>query len=518
MRNFYILLKSQFINVFNVSRKNKKSVDKEKRAPLRIAIIVLITALLSGVCFFYALLFGEGLVLSKELYMLTPFMIGFSSILNLFLSFYSVGSVLFSNKDYDLLSSMPIKKSSIIFAKLAFMYVTSLLITLIATLPSYFAILYLGESLSFKYVTLTFLSAFFAPLLVIAVATLLATAIHLALAGLKRKTLWQNLLMPALFIAFFGLGFIGEGQSAVTLISKLYFVTPILVKGTAEVGYFFLYLAINVLSFAVTTFIVCVFYHRINTLMRRSYKNKNFKLQKQIKSSKKKALVKRELKTLFSIPIYLLNVITGPVISLVGSIVFTVMVFNMGGDEGLKQLAMAIVPAVLLFTHMLAPSTASCISLEGKSFWVIKSAPIKESHFLACKLGSNFLVNTLPAVVSSLILSIFVAPSIRFVLIIFVFAVGGSVLSGNLGLLFNLKFPKMNWENEAQVAKNGLPVLLSMVVAFVLVGISVAITVLCKTAFAIELAMLIEALFILVSTVITFYFIMAKGPEMLRKI
>jgi ABC-2 type transport system permease protein len=252
--------------------------------------------------------------------------------------------------------------------------------------------------------------------------------------------------------------------------------------------------------------------------MRRNYKNKNFKLQKQQRNSQKRTLAKRELRTLFSIPVYLLNVITGPILSIICSVVLAVMVSKTGGDTAVKQILMAIAPAILLFMHMLVPSTASSISLEGKNYWIIKSSPIKESHYLACKLGTNFLVNTIPAAISCIILSIFVAPSFKFVLTLFVFAVGGSILSGNLGLLFNLKFPKLNWENEAQIVKYGLPLILTMIITFVLVGVSVATSVLPKTAYAVELAMLIESLFIVVSSVITFYFVMKKGPEMLKKV
>ncbi len=93
--------------------------------------------------------------------------------------------------------------------------------------------------------------------------------------------------------------------------------------------------------------------------------------------------------------------------------------------------------------------SASSVSLEGKSLWILQSLPVSRREIINSKLGLHFLV-TAPA---SALFTLAAAVVFRFSLISGVLAVllppAVVLLLGEIGLMLNLRFPVFDWENEA---------------------------------------------------------------------
>ncbi len=519
MSNFLLLLKTQFINILQTSSKKKKKQENVKGLSFKIGVTAVIAVLIVSVAYFYSRMFAEMLILSGDIYKLTPLMIGYGALVNMIFSFYSVGSVLFSNKDYELLSSLPVKKTTIVLSKLAVMLITSVALSLVISLPSLFVFSYYGAVLSTSYVFYCLILAIFAPLVIIAMITLIATAIYLAFARAKRKTLLQTLALFLFFVALFVIGFVsGEEGNMLAVVERIYFLFPIIIKATTDWTYLLLFIGISVVSFIIISLFVGIFYHKINTLLKRSYKVKNFKLKDYQATSQIKSVLFRELKMFFSYPIYIMNVLLGPIISIVASIAIAVLIQKMGGVVEVREMIITIVPSVLIFAHTLVSSTATAISIEGKSFWVIKTSPVKSKDLINAKLLVNVLLNVLPAVLSSLVIAIFVAPDVLYAFIIAVIIIGGALLSGTVGLLFNLRFPKLQWENPNQVAKNGLPILLCMLVCMIFSAYSIAVIFIANETFTPIILFSILAGVMVIANILCYILLIKKGTKMLEKI
>ena len=102
--------------------------------------------------------------------------------------------------------------------------------------------------------------------------------------------------------------------------------------------------------------------------------------------------------------------------------------------------------------------------------------------FIANFSNSNFLVKNgcandliVPTIVVASVVFGIVLHSLLAGVLIFLITLIFLMLTNILGILINLWVPKLNWENEVQVVKQSLSVLLSMVFNFVLAVVPVVI-------------------------------------------
>ena len=126
---------------------------------------------------------------------------------------------------------------------------------------------------------------------------------------------------------------------------------------------------------------------------------------------------------------------------------------------------------MLFFGFLLAMTNTTCssISLEGKSLWIMKTIPQKPLTILL----SKFLVQMaicLPALfIDTLLVSIAFGFNIFNYLSVVIICSLISVTNALFGLIANLYFHRFDFINDAQVVKNGLPVLLSLLFSYVLI-------------------------------------------------
>ena len=129
---------------------------------------------------------------------------------------------------------------------------------------------------------------------------------------------------------------------------------------------------------------------------------------------------------------------------------------------------------VLLFGLFLGFSSYSFtmgVSRDGEDFFFMRGLPMNWGAYLASKFVSPFLLSTVPMllliVVALVLLGVPVAPSIYLVCVY----LGSTVSLGLLSLGLGALFPRLTWDNEAQLVKGGGATL--MVFAGVLVGLVV---------------------------------------------
>ena len=127
MRNFFILLKCQAKSLFGLNKRlhsNKKGFFK---GVFGVALmLLLIGAAIVYYCYsFINPIFSE---LQENYYEIFTTIFSLCFLINVFYSFYSAGSVLYGFKDYEMLSSLPVRNSTIVLSKLFTMVISNLLI------------------------------------------------------------------------------------------------------------------------------------------------------------------------------------------------------------------------------------------------------------------------------------------------------------------------------------------------------------------------------------------------------
>ncbi|MCX7950352.1 MAG: ABC transporter permease [Clostridiales bacterium] len=185
-----------------------------------------------------------------------------------------------------------------------------------------------------------------------------------------------------------------------------------------------------------------------------------------------KALFNREFKLMNREPVYFLN---GPLVIVFLPVIFGIMFFtNNKAMEGINTLLINMQNVKLIFIYsiiaiIMLGSTASIaptsISREGNGIYVLKSLPISPMDIIKAKFLHAALFGALGAVITCIATIYF---KMSFGYIVLAFIVGNLWLFASylVGILIELKWPKLNWDNPQKPMKQNVNVIVSLFITF----------------------------------------------------
>lgn len=526
MRDFISLFKVQFLSANGLAGSQKKKTRATSPKSAIITIALLAVALIAF-GYIYAKMFGEVLALTDSLYKLIPAMVAVCVLVNFFFSFYSSTTALFGFKDFDLLSSLPVKTRTVVLAKLFNMYVADLFFTVAIMLPSFVVYAKLSAALTIGYALKYVLIILFSPLIAMTASIIVGLALSLLSSLFRFKNLVNIILLLLFMVGIFSLsfitGFASEDETAAVdvtgVLFKIYLLATWLIKSDTNFWYAILYILVNFAAIAVVAVFITAFYSKLNAILTAKKKVKNFKLKTYNGKSIASSLYGKEMKRLFSCPSYAVNCIMGVVMTVLFAVALLVVVNLLKAETVLPQEfgeAIAVfATAVFAFTFLLAPSTYCSISLEGKAFWIIKTSPVDIKSVFDAKLLVNATFYLPTALVVSVVAAIALKLSFAVALLVVLSALLLAVLGGSLGLIFNILFPRMNWDNDGQAVKQSGASLLCVLSGFVFTAIFVVCGIYVKLS-AVWL-LFIETAFLFAVNIIAYWFISKKGELVLNK-
>ncbi|MBR5192543.1 MAG: hypothetical protein IKW33_03950 [Clostridia bacterium] len=513
MRNFFAIFKTQVLSYFGINKMLKGGKKGKLRLAGLIAVALAIGLFLSGCVYLYSFVFSEIIPLVD----IVPTFNSVSALVCFVFSFYIIGETLFGFKDYDVLCSMPIKTHVIILAKLSLLLLVNAVFSIFLVVPS---IIFVGKStpLTFGYVISSIVMAIFTPTLSLAISIIVGVIVAFISTNFKNKGTAQTIFYFLLTIGLLVASFLSANPAEI--LNKIAFFAPIYVKGQTSIVYMLIYLAICIISVAIIITLLCTFYKKLNTLLLSKKTTKNYVLEKANTSSLYKSLVKKEIKRLFSSPTYAVNCCMGLVFTLflIGGLVYLSI-------EGLLSLitpdivlmCAVFLPTYVVFSFTLAPTTCCSISIEGKTFWLIKTFPIDVNTYFKAKLTVNFLLNTLVAFLSTIILGIVFGLGIEYLLLLAIISFAMPTFAGTFGLLIDLRFANFKWKTEQEVVKSGQGILFCCLMAMVLSAM------LGVTAYFWGLSnpliyLILVAIFSIIINAVVLVILLEKGEKMLIKL
>ena len=173
---------------------------------------------------------------------------------------------------------------------------------------------------------------------------------------------------------------------------------------------------------------------------------------------------------------------------------------------------------IVLFVGTLTSITSSSISLEGKTINITKSLPISEKMILKSKILMALIIELPFILISDLLFIIKFTPSITYIIILLLLSIITIVLSAIIGLLVNLKYPKLNASSDTEVVKQSASSMIS-----VFIGITIAIISLLginyfSDKYSLMSLMSINVLILLITTVILYQILINFGPKEYKKL
>ena len=215
-------------------------------------------------------------------------------------------------------------------------------------------------------------------------------------------------------------------------------------------------------------------------------------LEKNVKqNSAWKAFMQKELRILFRTPAYIMNCVIS---SFIWPVVLGIGIFSSGSMNGaeLKGIVEAFKDAKVLGIFLVAVFAMSIvfsggngiastsISREGQNLFVSKYLPISFRDQIIARIMPGIILSSIAIFGSMGLIYIFfgipiivIVPSIIVILL-------GMLLTSFVGILLELKFPKLIWDNEQKAVKQNMNFVITMFGSWAIAALFVAAVVMLK--------------------------------------
>ena len=489
MNKIFALIKASMtedMNIFRVSTKKKNNFTK-------IVLPILIALLLMGVIYSYAdTLIKQLKSVNMELVLLSIFII-VTSILTLVEGIYKSSNLLFNCKDDNLLLSLPISKRTVLFIRVFKFYVFELLYNSLFLLPAIIVYaIYMNPSISYYLLSLIGLLLF--PIVPILFSCLIGTIIAFISSKFKGKNIVQTIItvLFLLGIMYFSYNFEGlilnianNASSINDFITKIYYPAGVYIELIQQFSIIKLleFIFLNLILFILTIFIIGKIYFKINSSTK-SIKLNNTNIIYIIKTTSPiKALIKKEFSRFVNSTVFITNAGFGLVLHILACIFISIKFDSVANSliqqmptitlEHITSYMPVLLFGLICFSSFMTSITSSMISLEGKSINILKSLPIKPYKIVQSKVFAAILIMIPCILIGNIIIFIRFKFDLLSIFLILIATFLFPVISETIGIIINLKYPKMDAKNDTEVVKQSMSSSISVFIGIALLGITV---------------------------------------------
>lgn len=387
--------------------------------------------------------------------------------------FFSSFNFIFKAKDYDLLASFPIKNWIVILSKLTSLLLFCYAVGFIFFTPiAVFYFVFAGFNfLAFLFTIIGFLLL---PLFPMFIGLLLSFLVNFVTINFRYKNILNLILLIALFVFImimsfrmqdFMLNIATNAQTTYGTMLNIYFPSLFISKAIAYNDFLNLlyFVLVSVVPFLLLVFALAKKYKFFNSYFNRSANVKSVAYQAKSKNPVI-SMLNKEYGRIFSSPMVLLNSCAGPLILIIFAIsVLTGTMDMFGVVEGFS-----ISILIICISNLLASTTTTTFSLEGKYFWLLKTLPVSLTQIIFGKMLAMFMLFIIPNIIAVTILSIFFNFSILQVVLILILMLSSIILSATMGIIIDLKHCNLHWSSEIAMVKQSANVLIFMLIGFIL--------------------------------------------------
>lgn len=477
MNNLWLLIKVQIQSLLlrQSAKKNRKKALTGITTLLLLGGIFMYMAVTYVTTMVFAFPEGTQHVALYVMGMMTAFML-------LIFGYQSAGGHLFGFKDYDLLMSLPVKKSEVLLSKFLSFLFLEYFYGFFLLAPS-IIIVGIACHYNFLYYLLGIIAWMLAPVVPMVIASLLAYCSMYLAGKFKYKNLMNNLfyilLMAVMFVLIFYYQSLmnktaGELLGIITAINTYMPFIGYLFNGMVDgnILQFGIGIFMNVITLVLFIWLFSKQFARLNGQIGTGYKMKDFKLVKSKGHSSFTALLQKEIRMYFSNTVYFMNTAIMPILMVIG---FGYLCFFMRDEIQLLMsqfygLVLPIFSGGLLLLSLMTCTTNASISLEGENFDVLKSYPVTEKEIFNAKIALNLLVILPCALISIVLAFITFHMSITDVLLCILTVLTSSYFISAFGLALNLNYYRLDWDNAAVVVKQSMPVFITIMGGMVVGG------------------------------------------------
>lgn len=466
---------SQDMSLFKIKSKQKSKLSKIL-FPIMLAAVLMLS-IGSNIA-----IIAESLAKVNLTFIILTLFIVLTAILTIIEGIYKSQGILFEARDNDLLFSLPIKKSHIFFTRVFKLLTFQFVYNAVFMIPA-IVVYAMYEKTNIYFYIISLVMLFILPIIPTIIGCIFGYAVKAISSRFKSKNLVQIISTMLILLGVFYISFntqnvienlIQNATSINDMITKIYYPAGLYINLISRFNIieFILLIATSIIPGILFIYIASIFYFKIISRLKGSRAVK-VKKDKKIEKSEVKvrtpliALIRKELRRFFTSPVFIINAGFALVLMVVFTVALSVNArgiiesFIAQDELGIDiELALNFVPkiylAVLAFTSFLTCITCSMISLEGKTFNILKSLPVGAPKILLAKLLTSMVISMPVFLVCDIAFFVIFKPAIIDILQIILATAIIPTFVGLLGLLANLKYPKMNAASDTEVVKQSM--------------------------------------------------------------
>ena len=503
MKDVLKLTKILLKNSFQGEKKNK---SKTIGRLLVLLAYILIFGYLAAIVVFLCYQLLNFLIKLNQPAIYLNLILGATVAVALFRTLFSAVNVLYFSKDLEYLLPLPINPSKILMAKWNVLVISNYIIEIFIVLPALilYGIMLDQGVLYYLYVALVFVLL---PVIPVILISFLMSILMRFTKFIKNKDFVQYLTVAITLLIVIGVQFIGTGEQiteaevyemltktngVVEYMSKAFSTITVSLK--ALINSENLSGLINIVILFVVTVIFYILLAKFSSKMyiksatsslSNGIKRKeNLKISGYKQNSKVGSYIKKEFLNLIRNPIFCMQCILPPILF---PFIFAIPIYlEISKDEvatsEFMQVAnsflaspamLGIVLAILGFIFMFNFISATAVSRDSENAILMKTFPISLKKQTIYKMLPAVIMNVFPILFVLVVLKLLVGVSYIYLGIITFLAMLVNFLVNYIGILIDLKNPKLNWSSEYTVVKQNMNIFYLMVVVLIEVGILV---------------------------------------------
>ncbi|HEO4727654.1 TPA: hypothetical protein VA072_001271 [Streptococcus agalactiae] len=476
MKNTVILVKNQVINLLNIG-----NGEKNKKETL-IYISLSLFSVFMLVCLYN--FFSIKSIIEIGLYKYAvSYGVSISFFFVVLATIFRSNSIFFYNKDFEMLSSFPVKKSEIIASKFFLLYLIDLIICESVLLPDVILLL-LKQYISIELFLIFLVASIIIPIIPMCVASGLAILIEMLGSLCKRKNIVNITLSFLLFMGYFIVILINR-EAKYSALEKIIENKLIKIFPFAKLFYIgeslqirlVIFLFISVAIFSLYFTFSMKNYDKIHLFLNRSFQGKrDANLTIKIKTPFR-ALFEKELRRYLGSSSYVINTSLGIMILCFvscGCIIFGISnIENLLGISSLEPILTQYGSLFIASFLIMSCTTSSSISLEGNNLWILQSSPVSTRKIINSKIAVNVLIHFVGYVLAVMMILLKTKLNLLQMSFVLIVPICYSLFISVVGLYLNMRYMKLKWNDEISVVKHSTAAILTNLIAILMIAVPV---------------------------------------------
>lgn len=491
MKHLILLLKIQFLGLFNLNR--HLQTDKRKAAS-SVALVAVVAAVIGAAVCAYMAFIAQSLAAmgaARSIPLLGAVLVSVAVVVT---TFMKANGTLFALSDYDEIMSLPVKVPVVVLSRLIPLYALNVLFSALVLIPM---MAVYGQACPFppSAVACTAVAVVLIPAIPSATAVILAAVAAFASARMRHANAVMSCVLMVLLVALV-IGVMGVTSSpgteadlaamdASTMDALGAAYPPALwaAAGMAgeAIGPFALFAGLSAVVGAFMVAALARLFQPVNQRLASARVRAEDAAMQDVRTlrvcSPFAALLAKEARMLLNTPIYFMNACAGFALALVASVAVAAA-SALGHDllsavpAELRGTVALFIPWVLAFMVGMMTTTPASVSLEGRCRWLMLTAPVPVRTTLGAKLALGLATGVPVAVVSGILLAWGLGIDGLQAAALVLCGVAAVAFSASLGLMMDVRYPRFDWTSPYEPVKRGASVFTSVLgaVAYVVLG------------------------------------------------